>query len=38
VLDQDADRDLIRQPDVRPDEPALGELAAQYLDVLCDAS
>jgi hypothetical protein len=37
VLDQDPDRDLVRQPDVRPGESALGDLAAQHLDVLGDA-
>jgi hypothetical protein len=37
VLDQDPDRDLVRQPDVRPGESALRDLAAQHLDVLGDA-
>jgi hypothetical protein len=34
VLDQYPDGDLVRQPDVRSGEPALGDLAAQDLDVL----
>jgi hypothetical protein len=34
VLDQDPDGDLVRQPDVRPGQPALGDLAPQDLDVL----
>jgi hypothetical protein len=34
VLDQDPDGDLVRQPDVRPGESAVGDLAAQHLDVL----
>jgi len=38
VLDQDADGDLIRQPDLGPGEAAIGDLAAQDLDVLGDAS
>jgi hypothetical protein len=37
VLDQDPDGDLVRQPDVRPGQPALGDLAPQDLDVLGDA-
>jgi hypothetical protein len=37
VLDQDPDGDLVRQPDVRPGESAIGDLAAQHLDVLGDA-
>ena len=37
MLDQDPDGDLVRQPDVRPGESALGDLAAQHLDVLRDA-
>jgi hypothetical protein len=37
VLDQDPDRDLVRQPDVRPGESAIGDLAAQHLDMLGDA-
>jgi hypothetical protein len=37
VLDQDPDGDLVRQPDVGPGESALGDLAAQHLDVLGDA-
>lgn len=36
MLDQDADGHLVRQPDVRPGEPALGNLAAQHLHVLGD--
>ena len=36
MLDQDPDGDLVRQPDVRPRESALGDLAAQHLDVLRD--
>jgi len=38
VLDQHPDGDLIREPDVRPGEAALRDLAAQRLDVLGDAS
>jgi hypothetical protein len=38
VLDQDPDGDLVRQPDVGSGEAALGDLAAQDLDVLGDAS
>jgi len=34
VLDQDPDRDLVRQPDVGSGQPALGDLASQDLDVL----
>jgi hypothetical protein len=34
VLDQDADGDLIRQPDVRRDESTLADLATQHLEVL----
>jgi hypothetical protein len=37
VLDQDPDGDLVRQPDVRPGESSLGDLAAQHLNVLGDA-
>jgi hypothetical protein len=37
VLDQDPDGDLVRQPDLGSGEPALGDLAAQHLDVLGDA-
>jgi hypothetical protein len=37
VLDQHPDGDLVRQPDVRTGEAALGDLAAQHLDVLGDA-
>jgi hypothetical protein len=37
VLDQHPDRDLVRQPDVRPGQPALGDLAPEDLDVLGDA-
>jgi hypothetical protein len=37
VLDQDPDGDLVRQPDFRFGEAALGDLAAQDLDVLGDA-
>jgi len=36
VLDQDPDGDLVRQPDVGPGEPALGDLAPQDLEVLGD--
>jgi hypothetical protein len=38
VLDQDPDGDLVRQPDVRAGQPAVGDLPAQHLDVLGDAS
>jgi hypothetical protein len=34
VLDQHPDRDLIRQPDARPGQPAIGDLAPQHLEVL----
>jgi hypothetical protein len=34
VLDEDPDGDLVRQPHVRPGESAVGDLAAQHLDVL----
>jgi hypothetical protein len=34
VLDQHPDGDLVRQPDVRPSQAALGDLAPQHLDVL----
>src|SRR5215469_9212409 len=34
VLDQDADGDLVRQPDVRSHEAPLADLPAQHLDVL----
>ena len=37
MLDQDPDGDLVRQPDVRPGESAIGDLAAQDLEVLGDA-
>jgi hypothetical protein len=37
VLDQDPDGDLVRQPDLGSGETALGDLAAQDLDVLGDA-
>jgi hypothetical protein len=37
VLDQDPDGHLVREPDVRPSEAALGDLAAERLDVLGDA-
>ena len=37
MLNQDANRDLVRQPDLWSGEPALGDLAAQHLDVLGDA-
>ena len=37
MLNQDADSNLVREPDVRPGEAALGDLAAQRLDVLRDA-
>jgi hypothetical protein len=36
VLDQYPDGDLVRKPDVRSGEPALGDLAAQHLEVLGD--
>jgi len=36
VLDQHPDRHLIRQPDVRPGEAAVGDLAAQHFEVLGD--
>jgi hypothetical protein len=34
VLDQNPDRDLVRQPDVRPGQPPIGDLAPQHLQVL----
>jgi hypothetical protein len=34
VLDQHPDGDLVRQPDVRPGQPAVGDLAPQDLEVL----
>jgi hypothetical protein len=34
VLDQHPDGDLVRQPDVRPGQPAIGDLAPQDLQVL----
>jgi hypothetical protein len=37
VLDQHPDGNLVRQPDVRPGQPAIGDLAPQDLDVLGDA-
>ena len=37
MLDEHPDGDLIRQPDVRPGEAAVGDLAAQHLQVLGDA-
>jgi hypothetical protein len=37
VLDKHPDGDLVRQPHVRPGEPAVGDLAAQHLDMLGDA-
>ena len=37
MLDQDPDGDLIRQPDIRPREAPVGDLAAQDLEVLGDA-
>jgi len=37
VLDQHPDGDLVRKPDVGAGEPAVGDLAAQHLDVLGDA-
>jgi hypothetical protein len=37
VLDQDPDGDLVRQPDLGSGEAAIGDLAAQHLEVLSDA-
>ncbi|MGH3250478.1 MAG: hypothetical protein ACRDOI_30320 [Trebonia sp.] len=37
MLDQDPDGDLVRQADLGSGQPALGDLAAQDLDVLGDA-
>jgi hypothetical protein len=34
VLDQHPDGDLVRQPDVGSGQPAIGDLAAQHLQVL----
>jgi len=34
VLDQHPDGDLVRQPDVRSGQPAIGDLAPQHLEVL----
>jgi hypothetical protein len=34
VLDQHPDGDLVRQPDVGPGQPAIGDLAPQHLQVL----
>jgi hypothetical protein len=36
VLDQHPDHDLVRQPDVGPGQPAIGDLAPQHLQVLGD--
>jgi hypothetical protein len=37
VLDQHPDDDLVREPDIGPGQAALGDLAAQHLEVLSDA-
>ena len=37
MLDQHPDGDLVRQPDVRAGQPAIGDLPAQHLEVLGDA-
>jgi hypothetical protein len=37
VLDEHPDGDLVRQADIRSGEAALGDLAAQHLEVLGDA-
>jgi len=37
VFDEHPDRDLVRQPDVGSGQAALGDLAAEHLEVLGDA-